>query len=173
MLVSGVDDGYFPLEYKKGKGKCPLVSVTYNNYSLVDVDFDMILVDGKDGSEKFRKLRKGDIIIFDSIIVGGFNYIEPDKNYIIFYSSKPNLDRILHAAIKHYNDERVNVIKKYLSNMIEISTKYGSVYINTDLDIKLAKNIIEYYQVFSKIPEPIKTAHIIGKSIGQSHIISD
>ncbi|ARM75867.1 hypothetical protein B6F84_07345 [Acidianus manzaensis] len=173
LLVSGIDDGYFPLDYKKGKGKCPLVSVTYNGYNIVDVDFDMILVDGKDGTEKFQGLRKGDIIIFDSIIVGGFNYIKPEKNYIIFYSSRPNLNSILYAASEHYNDERVDVIKTYLSNMIEVSTKYGSVYINTDLDIYVARNIIEYYQVFSKIPEPIKTAHIIGKSIGQSHVVSD
>lgn len=172
LLVSGIDDGYFPLSYKHGKGKCPLVSVTYKEYEIVDVDFELITVDGKDGTEKYSLLRKGDIKILDGVIVGGFNYIVPDSNYIIFYSYKPNISKILNAAIKHYNDERVDIFKKFLLNLVEISTKRGNIYIATDLDTRLAKRIIEKYQIFSKIPEPVKTAHIIGKSLGQSHLIS-
>lgn len=173
MLVSGIDDGYFPLAYKGKRGKCPLVSVTFDGYKLVDVDVEFITVDGDDATTLYKNLRKGDIKILDSIIVGGFNYIIPDNNYIIYYASKPDIDSILNAARKHYNDKRVNAIKEFLSNMIALSTNRGTVYVNTDLDLKMVKSVIEYYQIFSKYPEPIKYAHIIGKAIGQSQLISD
>ncbi len=173
MLVSGIDDGYFPLSYKGKHGKCPLVSVTFNGINLVDIDVSVITVDGNDATNAYKNLRKGDIIILDSIIVGGFNYIVPDGNYIIYYASKPDIENILHAAREHYNDERVNIIKEFLSNMTALSTKRGTVYVKTNLDLKTVKYIIEYYQIFSKYPEPIKYAHIIGKAIGQSQLISD
>ncbi|BDC19263.1 DUF99 family protein [Acidianus sp. HS-5] len=173
MLVSGIDDGYFPLTYKGKHGKCPLVSVTFDGFELTDIDVSLITVDGDDATNAYKNLRKGDIIILDSIIVGGFNYIIPDNNYIIYYANKPDIESILHAARKHYNDQRVNIIQEFLSDMIALSTKRGTVYVNTDLDLKMVKGIIEYYQVFSKYPEPIKYAHIIGKAIGQSQLVSD
>ncbi|EZQ03057.1 hypothetical protein CM19_09460 [Candidatus Acidianus copahuensis] len=171
MLVSGIDDGYFPIKYKKKKGKAPLVISTYSENELVDVDIDWITVDGDDATAVYTTLRKGDIKIFDNIIVGGFNYIIPDKNYIIFLGRTPNISDIKNALVKYFDDSRKKIILEYLSNLIRISTRKGVVYINTDINLSLAKRIIEQYQVFSKYPEPIKTSHIIGKALGQLHVI--
>lgn len=167
LLVSGIDDGYFPEKYKGKKGKAPLVSVTYNGYKLIDVDIDFIYVDGDEATLKFNNLRKGEVLILYSIIVGGFNYIIPSGKYIIFYGKKPNILEIDRALKLHFNDKRREVILNYLSNLVRVPTKKGSVYINTNLEISNAINIIEFYQVNSKYPEPIQTAHIIGKGIGQ------
>jgi endonuclease V-like protein UPF0215 family len=167
LLVSGIDDGYFPIKYKGKKGKAPLVSVTYDGYKIVDVDLDFIYVDGDDATAKFNNLRKGKICILYSIIVGGFNYIIPEGKYIIFYGRKPNIIEIGNALKLHFDDKRKDIILGYLSNLVKVPTKKGSVYINTNLEISEAINIIEFYQINSKYPEPIQSAHIIGKGIGQ------
>ncbi len=166
FLVSGVDDGYFPVHYKGKRGKAPLVSSTYKGLKLVDVDVDFITVDGEDGTEAYERLRKGDVTILFSIIVGGFNYIIPKNNYIVFYGRRPNT-REIDEALKKYFPERREKIMSFLYSLVQIPTRKGNIYVNTDLDLSLVKEIIEYYQVFTKYPEPIRTSHVIGKGIGQ------
>ena len=170
LLVSGIDDGYFPVEYKKNRGKTTLVSVTYNGFKIYSIDFDLISVDGEDAGLVFEKLEKGDICILDGITFGGFNYINPDlikTDYIIFYSSRPNLAKVSSALIKHFNDNRKNVILNVMNNLLRISTKKGDVFIYTNIKVNEAKEIIEKYQVFDKIPEPLKTAHEISSSLSK------
>ena len=170
LLVSGIDDGYFPLEYKRNRGKTVLLSVTYDQFKIYDIDFDLITVDGNDAGEIFKTLKKGDVCILDGITFGGFNYINPrliNSNYIIFYSSKPNLDKVYNALIKHFNDDRKEIILSIMSNLLKISTKKGDVFIYTNMRVSEAKEIIEKYQVFDKIPEPLKSAHEISSSLSK------
>ncbi len=172
LLVSGVDDGYFPLSYKKGLGKAPLISVTFNGRFIIDVDFDFITVDGEDGTRVFRSLRRGDITIIDNVICGGFNYIEPTTNYIFFFGKKPNTQLILETLRKNFRDDerRIRTIESILKNLIYLPTKKGTVYVNTDLELQTVKDVIENYQIFVKYPEPIRAAHIVGRAIGQLHV---
>ncbi|WP_054844896.1 endonuclease dU [Sulfuracidifex tepidarius] len=172
MLVSGVDDGYFPLSYKRKSGKAPLVSVTFSNYAVQDVDFGFVTVDGEDATDVFNSLHKGEFTIIDSVICGGFNYIKAAENYIYFFGKKPNTEAIFNALKKNFGSDemRIEVIMNVLKNITRIPTKKGTVYINTDLQLNVAKEIIEYYQVFVKYPEPIRHAHIIGRAIGQLHV---
>jgi endonuclease V-like protein UPF0215 family len=169
LLVSGVDDGYFPLSFKGRKGKAPLISVIYDNFSIKNIDLDFITVDGEDATEIYSSLDKGDITIIDSVICGGFNYIKPTSNFIYFFGKKPNNTSILNALKKHFRDdnERIETINKVIGNLTSLSTKKGTVFVYTDLDLQIAKEIIEKYQIFVKYPEPIRSAHIIGRSVGQ------
>ena len=170
LLVSGIDDGYFPLGYKKNKGKTVLISVTYEGFKIYNIDFDLISVDGEDASTVFGKLEKGDISLLDGITFGGFNYINPsliNSNYIIFYSSRPNLTKVSYALAKHFYDNRRNIILNVMSNLLRISTKKGDVFIYTNIKANEAKEIIEKYQVFDKIPEPLKTAHELSSSLSK------
>ncbi|BCU67296.1 hypothetical protein HS7_07330 [Sulfolobales archaeon HS-7] len=169
LLVSGVDDGFFPIKFKGKKGKTVLSSVTYDDKRVVYIDLNRITVDGNDGTDAFRTLRKGDITILDGVIYAGFNYITPDQNYIIFYSSRPNIEKIKEALIKHfYNEnEKISYVVNILNGLSRITTKWGDVFIYTDLKIQDAVKIIEKYQFFSIRPEPLRTAHIISSSVAR------
>ncbi|AWS00615.1 DUF99 family protein [Metallosphaera hakonensis JCM 8857 = DSM 7519] len=169
MLISGVDDGYFPLSYKGGNGKAPLVVTLFERLKLKDINIGFITVDGNEATEVFERINWGVTTIFDGVTYAGFNYIIPKKNYIVFYGSKPNYQEVQRALQGHFNDERKEIILRVLHDLTRIETKWGSIYINTDLDIMDARNVIETYQVISKYPEPIRYAHVIGKAVGHWH----
>jgi len=170
LLVSGIDDGYFPLEYKKNRGKTVLLSVTYDGFKISSIDFGLISVDGEDAGTVLEKLEKGDLCILDGITFGGFNYINPGlikNSYIVFYSSRPNLTKVSSALIKHFDDSRKHIILNVMNNLLRISTKKGDVFIYTNIKVDKAKEIIEKYQVFDKIPEPLKVAHEVSSSLSK------
>jgi len=175
LQVCGVDDGYFPLEFKGGKGKTVLLSSKYNGRRLIGVDFDLILVDGDDGTSKLRNILDGCEVVFtDGITLGGFNYLDPEElrnygiNYIIFYSKTPDIKEVAHALLKHFSgDKRTSIILNVLENLILLPTKKGNVYISTNLSLPYASKLISYYQIYVKEPEPLRTAHIIASSLSR------
>ncbi|MEM3244864.1 MAG: DUF99 family protein [Metallosphaera sp.] len=169
MLISGVDDGFFPLSYKGGKGKSPLVVTLFEDLTFKDVNLGFITVDGSDAKEAFCKINWGVTTIFDGVTFAGFNYIIPDKNYIIFYGYRPNVAKVKLALDKHFHDDREEKIISILERLVRIESRWGPVYLYTDLDLTLARNLIDKYQVISKYPEPIRYAHVIGKALGHWH----
>ncbi|EHP69505.1 hypothetical protein MetMK1DRAFT_00022710 [Metallosphaera yellowstonensis MK1] len=171
LLISGVDDGFFPTSYKGMRGKAPLVVTTYSEMKLVDLDIDFVVVDGKDATQKFNRMRRGDIVVLDGVTFGGFNYIIPDRKFIVFYGSRPNTIDVRKALERHFADERKEVILSVLGSLRRIETKWGSVYVYTDLDLSTARVLIERYQTISKYPEPIRVAHVIGRAIGHWHVV--
>jgi len=169
VKVTGIDDGYFPLRFKGGKGHAPLVSVIYENYNIVNVDYTLILVDGNDASNKLKLLNKEGYLILDGVVFGGFNYVEPESDWIIFYSKRPNVEEIERALRKHFSNDatKVSTILNVIKNLTPISTRKGTVYVYTSLDFSEVSQIISYYQVFGKRPEPLRAAHIIASAIGK------
>ncbi|QKR01015.1 DUF99 family protein [Metallosphaera tengchongensis] len=169
MLISGVDDGFFPLSYKGRRGKAPLIVTLYEDLYFKDVKIDFITVDGDDGTEVFERISWGVTTIFDGITYAGFNYIVPRRNYILFYGGKPNLQKVELALEKHFHDRRKEIILNFIKNLVRIETRNGPVYIESDLELRYAKGIIERYQLVSKYPEPIRLAHVIGRTVGHWH----
>lgn len=167
MKIAGVDDGYFPLSYKGGKGRTILLSSIFEGSKLIDIDFQLITVDGTDGPPAYEALSKGDINILDGVIVGGFNYIEPGPNDIVFYSYRPNIEKIKNALEKHFPDKRAKYILYVLSNLKEMPTKRGTVYVFSYLPDHVVKEVIEKYQVYSKVPYPLYVSSQIAKKLSK------
>lgn len=169
LLVTGIDDGFFPLNYKGKKGRTVLLSVTFSDYRIVDVDFELIYVDGNDATDVINRLKKGEVSLLDGVTFGGFNYIDPSLlnfNYIIFYSSPPNFQKVK-DALSHFNDERNEVILSVISSLTRLTTRKGDVFVFSNLDMVKVREIIEKYQIFDKIPEPLKVAHEISSSLSR------
>ncbi len=167
MRVAGIDDGYFPLSYKGRRGKTILVSVVLDGFRITNVDFRYVEVDGIDGQAAYEELSKGEINIIDGVTVAGFNYVRPGPNDIIFYAYRPDVKRINNALEKHFADGRERHILETLNNLREIPTKRGTVYVFSYLPEKLVREIIEKYQVYSKVPYPLYIASEIAKKLSR------
>ncbi|ABP94179.1 MULTISPECIES: DUF99 family protein [Metallosphaera] len=166
MLISGVDDGYFPLRYKGQRGKAPLVVTLFDGMRLKDLRIGLITVDGRDARDVFSQINWGVITMYDGITFGGFNYIIPERNFIVVYGNKPNLEEVEKALRAHFQDDRGREIMGVLERLTRIETRWGPLYLYTDLDLADARRIVEGYQVISKYPEPIRYAHVIGRAVG-------
>lgn len=169
ITVTGIDDGYFPLNHKGRKGYAPLVSVIYEDFDLVEIDYSLILVDGEDATDKLRSMNKRGYVILDGVIFGGFNYVKPEPNWIVFYSKRPNIIEIERALLKHFSkdQDRIFTILNILKNLRSITSRKGTIYVYTSLELSEASRVISHYQIFSKRPEPLRTAHVIASAIGK------
>ena len=167
MKVAGVDDGYFPLIYKGRRGKTILLSSVFEGLRLVDVDFKLIEVDGLDGPVAYNSLMKGDVNLIDGVTVAGFNYIEPGPNDIVVFAHKPEVKKVERALEKHFHDGREKVILYVMSNLRELPTKRGTLYVFSYLEESYVREVIEKYQVFSKVPYPLYFASKLAKSLSK------
>lgn len=174
--VYGIDDGYFPLYYKGGKGNAPIViSLVDCSGRLVDFDVSFIKVDGNDGNTVIPKIPPDKIVIMDGVIFAGFNYIEPRPPSIIFYRKVPNREEILNALMTHFPEDsvRLRVISENITGLERVVTRWGSSYIKpVGISLADAKKVLESYQIVSKIPEPVRISHVIGRAIGRYMIRS-
>ena len=174
LLVCGIDDGYFPLSFKGRRGYTVLLAACFKNSKLVSVNFDTILVDGNDATQKLFKItEKSEVLLLDGITFGGFNYVNPETvgnngfSYIVFYSQMPNVNEVEKALRKHFNDERICIILNTITSLTKLPTRKGEVFVMSNLPLNEVSEIINFYQFFVKEPEPLRTAHIIASSLSK------
>jgi Uncharacterized conserved protein len=174
-LVVGIDDGGFIplLKFSKHKPRIPLVAVYYKNYRIIDVIFRSIKIDGLDGTNKLLSIinrKRPDLILSQGVTFGGFNiidFVEVNKltgiPVIVILDRLPNFERIFTAINKHFKDanKRITIIKK-LPKIIKFKDIY---YENIGIEPLKAEKIIGNLTIFGKIPEPIRLAHLICRSI--------
>jgi Uncharacterized conserved protein len=170
----GIDDGFFPKDYKKEKGLTVLVGLLYENGKPIRFDLERVTVDGNDCTKAINRIAQKldpDLILSDSVTCAGFNFISPeDINFplIIVYNYKPNINSIMNALMKHMKDDRVDIIIKVISNLKEIISKKGKIYAYFS---KVSEydgiNYINYNQEYSKIPEPIRGAGVLASAISR------
>ena len=182
--ILGIDDGYF----KRNKdNETLLVGVVTRGYLRIDgVLSEYISVDGSDATEKmidmitksghYNQIR---IIITNGITFAGFNMFDPEALYssveipiIIVVRKKPNIDKFLNTISKIYgkNDWRIKILEK-LELPKPVKTKYGIVYYQKwGISDEKATNIIRFLAKYSRIPEPVRIAHLIamGVTLGYS-----
>ena len=183
MIVAGVDDGYFPPSYKEVRGtRTVLASVSFHGRKPVRAVLEPVTVDGRDGTEAcirgLERLGDMDYVMLDSVIVAGFNIVDPwvvnevlGVPVIVFFRHPLNLDRIWAALRKHFSDaeERYSVIEKAFTSSRLLPSPWGAKHVlPVGTDLVSAADVVRYYQVTSPIPLPIYAADAVASGVTRS-----
>ncbi len=182
--VVACDDG---IVNKLGEGVTIVACTLYNkNLGPVHVGFLPVKIDGLDATGQLLYLintlnslypdNNVEAVLFDSLTIAGFNIISPasiNKHLglpvIVLYKRKPNVDKIINAVVKYikYPEIRLRVLR-LLENTVVLDTKHGRLYsVLYGINPKKALPIIEYYQLHSRIPEPLRFIDYFASSISR------
>ena len=179
-ITVGFDDAAF--ELKSNNKTTRLIGATCQGTRLVDVVSKEIQIDGNDATKKLIELVKlienhVQYILTDTITFGGFNviniqkiYEETEKPLIAITDREVNLESVKKALIKRFPSSYQKKLQ-YIINagnlyQTDIPTAGGvsKVYFHVvGIEIEEAELLIKKLCIDSKIPEPVRMAHLIGK----------
>jgi len=180
----GLDDGYFPPEYKGRKGKTILAGVVTKNSLPIDLVIRLIEIDGLDATEKSIDIclevsQKHEIkaIFTDGVTYGGFNIINPEElsrecniPVIVIFRHELDLKRIEAALSKHFLDwkSRFRIISQIYSKVLKVSTKRGVLRI-TCIGIEHSKciDVVSKLQTAFPEPQPLKIADLTASALAK------
>ncbi|OUJ18161.1 Endonuclease V-like [Methanonatronarchaeum thermophilum] len=196
IRVLGVDDG----PYQKNKNqnqnqnqnqKTIVVGTVYRGGSWIDgVTRTDIKIDGLDATNKIGQMTVNSkhhnqirAIFLDGITYGGMNtvnieklYKQTDKPVIAVSRQKPNFKQIKKAIQNLPNPKKRWKHVKNAGKPIQVNTtpnpKEKPIYIQPKgIDKKSAIELTKHTSTRSRIPEPIRVAHLIATGIttGDSH----
>ncbi len=184
VRVIGIDDGFFKKGYDK---EVIIVGVIFRGYKQIDgVLSNKITVDGFDVSEKIVEMIKRSThynqlryIMTNGVSFGGFNLIDFKYIYeelklpiISVVRKKPDIKKFLEVSKKLDNyEKRIKIIENY-PEIKSCNTKFGIAFFQCyGIDPDYACNLIKLLARYSRIPEPVRVAHLIamGVTLGYSH----
>lgn len=183
LRTLGVDDGYFPLTYKKRAGKTIITTVACDGIKISDIRITSVTVDGLDATESvvrcLKDLSSKYLAVFlDGVTYAGFNIVDPEVVYketsipaITIFKHRLNLNAISTALKNNFNDwlERYATIKKVYENSHEVQTPRGLLALSCyGIDLKEAYMLTVELQVLSYYPEPLRLADIIASGLTRS-----
>jgi len=141
--------------------------------------------DGMDATEKMVALAKESkhydqlrAILLDGVTYAGFNVVDivalnerTKLPVIVVMRSPPDIERIK-AALTNLDggEERWKVIQR-AGKIFETATSYGSVFIQLrGIELSAARDIVHLTAIHSRIPEPLRVAHLIASGIATSKV---
>ena len=180
LKVVGIDEGYFPPEFKRRRLQTILVAVLCDWIIPLDVKISRVTVDYDNVDKKVLELLgrfkvKSDLIILDGVTYAGFNVVNPKTlneklgiPVITVFKHDLNMDRIRTALHKHFNDweYRFAVIKNVYGNSRIIHTPWRPLRISVyGIDENKAIDLVIRLQKVSPIPEPLRLADVIASGL--------
>ena len=179
LRLFGVEDGSFSSFPVKETEYTLLCGVETLDNKILKIGLTKIKVDGLDVTEKLLKLLQDvtvNSIILGGITFGGFNIVDANKIYketktpiIVYTGEEPNNKGVQQALKKHFPDWKTRW--DLIENLGSVySTKPHSkepmVYFETIGCTRLwASIILKKAAVLSRIPEPVRVAGIIARSL--------
>jgi endonuclease V-like protein UPF0215 family len=175
-----VDDGKF---VPHSKSQVPIVGIVFRGgYWLEGVMSTLIVVDGFDATENIAKMiansqhqRQLRVIMLSGITFGGFNVVDikalsfqTGLPVIAVTDRKPNLDEV-YAALKHLprSQERWAAVLN-AGNIFSVTSRDGrrKIYVEiAGISKPLAEQVLRLTSTRSKIPEPLRVAHLVASGI--------
>ena len=181
-ITIGFDDSKFLL--KSTIKKTQLIGIVCQGTRLVNVVRDEISIDGDDATDTFIRLVKLYVkeiqyILTDTITFGGFNiidleqiYTQTDKPIIAITESQVNLNSVKAALSKNFPNTYRHKIKKVIKagNLFETEILTAGGISKVYYHVKGAppeevNKLLKKLCIDSKLPEPIRIAHLIGKAL--------
>lgn len=173
--VIAFDDFPFPRDHR---GKVPVVGVIFAGLRLEGVVSGRVRRDGSDstreltrlvGETKFRDQLQ--LVMLQGIALAGFNVIDLEDlsdairlPVLVVSRKKPRLDRVRRSLL-----ERVPAGRRkweLIEKLGPMESAAGLYVQRMGLSLKDATRAIEKLSVNSKIPEPLRTAHLIAGGLG-------
>lgn len=180
IRVLGVDDGKF---VPHSRTQVPVVGIVFRGgYWFEGVMSTTITVDGFDSTEKICKMvinsphyKQLRVILLNGITLGGFNVVDiktlnrqTDLPVVAVTDKKPNMADV-HAAVQTLSgsEERWAAVLS-AGEIFSVSTKYGKrkIYVEiAGLSKEVAEQVLRLTSTRSKIPEPLRVAHLVASGI--------
>ncbi len=183
IRILGVDDGQF---VPHSRSKVHVIGLVFRGRDWVEGSMSTrITVDGFDATQNiadmvmasphYRQIR---VIMLNGITFAGFNVVDikelsarTDVPVIAVTSKKPNLTEV-QAALMHLPDseKRWEAVLN-AGELFSVSTNRGKRRIFVEavgLSKSLAVEILRLTSTRSKIPEPLRVAHIVASGISQA-----
>lgn len=180
-ITIGFDDARF--ELKSNIQRTQLIGVVCQGLRLVKVLIKPIFIDGDDATRMLITLAKKNekhiqYILTDTITFGGFNIIDLEEIYhklkipiIAVTEKKVDLESVKAALMKNFSE----TYKRKLQNIINAGDLYeadiktagglSKIYFHSKgVSYEEANDLFQKLCIDSKLPEPVRIAHIIGKS---------
>ncbi|MGD9331052.1 MAG: DUF99 family protein [Desulfobacterales bacterium] len=177
--VIGFDDAPFPRTHR---GSVKVVGAVFANHRLDGVLVGAIEKDGCDASEKLAALVKTSkfyqharLIMLQGITMGGFNVVDVfdlhrrlDLPILVVARYAPDMVAIRRALERHLKDGQA---KWTLIESLGDMEPAGNIYVQrVGLTPAQATEILAHWSIHSRIPEPLRCAHLIAGALvtGQS-----
>ncbi|WP_440058983.1 DUF99 family protein [Thermogladius sp. 4427co] len=179
MNFIAFDDGYFPVEYKAGRGYTVIAGVkTSEVFKPVAIGAKPVPVDANQSTnaivELSKKLGKG-VILLDGITYSGFDIVDPwlvnkltGSPVIVVQYGEIRVDRVERALRKHFRngEERLGLFMRTYSSMKPLETKWRTIRIlPVGIEYPAAVEYLRKAMIYSPIPEPLRIAHFIASAL--------
>ena len=180
-ITIGFDDAKFTFNGRKNT--TALIGVVCQGTRVVKVIQKEITIDGNDSTDVILNLVKNcenniQYILTHTITFAGFNIADIEEIYqkletpvIAFTERMVNLEDVKQALINKFPNQYSEKIKKILKagNLYETKIKthggFSIVYFHTiGVPPKEVYNLMDKVCIDSKLPEPVRIAHLIGSS---------
>ena len=180
-ITIGFDDATFELKSTLKK-TTQLIGVVCQGTRMVNVIRKEIIIDGHDATEALIELTKQNenhvqYVLTDTITFGGFNIIDLNEIYtktkkpiIAITEKKVDLNSVKNALIKKFPHNYESKIQKIINagylyeSTVETAGGLSKIYFHSKgIEFDEVELLLQKVCIDSKIPEPVRLAHIIGK----------
>ncbi len=181
-ITIGFDDARFNL--KSRSKTTDLIGIVCQGVRMVSMVKKEITIDGNDATDVLIELAKRNekhvqYILTDTITFGGFNIIDLEDIYrrmskpiVAITERKVDLKAVKKAIVKNfpnrYKEKLQNIVNagNLYETFIETAGGISKIYFHSK-GIRFAEveSLLKKLCVDSKIPEPVRLAHIIGKAL--------
>ncbi|WP_042666803.1 DUF99 family protein [Desulfurococcus amylolyticus] len=182
-IIEAYDDGFFPPEFKGGRGDTFIVGVKTSGFRVLDIAVSRVLVDGGETYKRIVEmsgLLNGELIMLDGVTYAGFDVVDPfllhsetGKPVVAVQLYPLNLERVRSALLKHFPDgeERFRVVRNYYESLIPIETAWRIIQVMAvGIDLGRVVRVLRHVCIYSPEPEPLRIADKIASSLSKLFI---